>query len=84
MADAATAGVEDGTSVCVESARGSVTVRVRLDGDRPGQVFLPFHYADEAANELTMDRWDPVSKQPEFKGGTVQVRVVRAHVEPVA
>ena len=82
--DAATAGVEDGSPVCVESARGSVTVRARLDGDRPGQVFLPFHYADEAANELTMDRWDPVSKQPEFKGGTVQVRVVRAHVEPVA
>jgi hypothetical protein len=31
-----------------------------------------------------MDRWDPVSKQPEFKGGAVQVRVVRAHVEPAA
>ena len=36
---------------------------------------MPFHYAQEAANELTLDRWDPVSKQPQFKGGTVQVRV---------
>jgi len=31
-----------------------------------------------------MDRWDPVSKQPEFKGGAVQVRAVQVRVAPVA
>lgn len=73
--DAAALGIEEGEQVRVESDRGSVTVAARLDGDRRGQVFLPFHYAAEAANELTMTRWDPVSKQPEFKGGSVRVRV---------
>jgi ferredoxin-nitrate reductase len=73
--DAADLGIEDGDPVCVESERGSVTVAARLDGDRRGQVFLPFHYARQAANELTMTRWDPVSKQPEFKGGSVRIRV---------
>jgi ferredoxin-nitrate reductase len=73
--DAADLGIKEGDQVCVESDRGSVTVAARLDGDRRGQVFLPFHYAREAANELTMTRWDPVSKQPEFKGGSVRVRV---------
>ena len=73
--DAAAFGVEEGQQVRVESDRGSVTVAARLNGDRRGQVFLPFHYAAEAANELTMTRWDPVSKQPEFKGGSVRVRV---------
>ena len=47
----------------------------RLDGDRRGQVFAPFHYGQEAPNELTLDRWDPVWKQPQLKGGSVQVRV---------
>ncbi len=73
--DAAASGIEEGQPVRVESKRGSITVPARLDGDRRGQVFVPFHYAQEAANELTLDRWDPVSKQPQFKGGTVQVRV---------
>jgi ferredoxin-nitrate reductase len=73
--DAAAYGIEEGQPVRVESERGSITVPARLDGDRRGQVFVPFHYAHEAANELTVDRWDPVSKQPHFKGGTVRVRV---------
>jgi predicted molibdopterin-dependent oxidoreductase YjgC len=55
-----------------------VTVPVRLDGSVRGQVFLPFHYGQHAANELTPDRWDPVSKQPEFKGSTARVQVVPA------
>ena len=73
--DAATRGLVEGSLVCVSSARGSVTVPVRLDGAVPGQVFIPFHYGQQAENELTPDRWDPVSKQPEFKGGTANVQV---------
>jgi anaerobic selenocysteine-containing dehydrogenase len=77
-ADAAANGINEGDLVVIESARGSVTVPARLDGDRPGQVFLPFHYGFQPANALTMDRWDPVSKQPVFKGGAVSVRIRRA------
>jgi hypothetical protein len=34
---------------------------------------VPFHYAEQAANELTVTSWDPVSKQPLFKVAAVRV-----------
>ena len=82
--DAAEHGIVDGDLVRVESVRGHVDVPARCCGDRPGTVFLPFHYGDadryttgrgrsRAANELTLTAWDPVSKQPQFKGGAVRV-----------
>jgi hypothetical protein len=47
----------------------------------PGHVFVPFHYGywddperARAANELTVNGWDPVSKQPFFKYAAVRVR----------
>jgi predicted molibdopterin-dependent oxidoreductase YjgC len=46
-------------------------------------VFVPFHYGywdDEgktAANELTITRWDPVSKQPIYKTAAVRIEKVR-------
>jgi ferredoxin-nitrate reductase len=73
--DAADLHVRDGDVVRVESRRGEVEVAVRCTGNRPGTVFLPFHYGDPetAANDLTPTSWDPVSKQPHFKSGAVRV-----------
>jgi anaerobic selenocysteine-containing dehydrogenase len=61
----------------------------RIADQRPGVVFVPFHYGywdteggmepngeGRAANELTITAWDPVSKQPMFK--TAACRVSRA------
>jgi ferredoxin-nitrate reductase len=76
--DAAPHGIAEGDAVLVESPQGRVTVAARLDGTRPGCVFVPFHYADEPANALTVGRWDAVSKQPVFKGGSLRVRISRA------
>jgi ferredoxin-nitrate reductase len=72
--DAADLGVKDGDLVHVESRRGSVDATVRCTGNRPGTLFIPFHYGDPgaAANELTPTRWDPVSKQPHFKSGVAR------------
>ncbi len=82
--DADVLRVSDGDLVTVASPRGSITVEARCTGTRPGTVFVPFHYGDldpdpdgpavaaerrRAANELTITAWDPVSKQPLFKGG---------------
>jgi len=39
----------------------------------PGQVFMPFHYAEAAANELTNAAVDPVAKIPELKACAVRV-----------
>jgi ferredoxin-nitrate reductase len=89
-ADAERLGIADGDLVAVESARGRVEAPARLTGIRAGVVFVPFHYGywDEpegsepngrsrAANELTITRWDPVSKQPIFKTAAVRVEKVR-------
>jgi anaerobic selenocysteine-containing dehydrogenase len=71
--DARELGVGEGDTVRVESARGAIEGPVRIRDIRPGVVFVPFHYADQAANELTITAWDPVSKQPQFKLAAVRV-----------
>ncbi|KAB5576489.1 hypothetical protein GE09DRAFT_1170103 [Coniochaeta sp. 2T2.1] len=83
--DAARAGVEDGAMVVVRSRRGAVEMKCRVGRmTRPGHVFMPFHFGywdstdgrARAANELTIDRWDPVSKQPLFKSGAVRIEKI--------
>ncbi|KAL2138667.1 hypothetical protein VTI28DRAFT_6390 [Corynascus sepedonium] len=79
--DAARAGVSDGEMVVVRSRRGAVELRCRVGGISESQVFIPFHFGywdskdrrARAANELTFDRWDPISKQPMFKSGAVRL-----------
>ncbi|OQP05662.1 nitrate reductase [Geobacillus sp. 46C-IIa] len=76
--DAARLKIQMGDWVRVSSRRGEVIVRARLtDSVLPGMVFLPFHYGSvleqEAANELTLDTWDQVSKQPHFKNGVCKL-----------
>jgi len=73
--DAEDLSIDEGDLVRVESRRGAVEVTARCIGNRPGTVFLPFHYGGSgtAANELTLTSWDPVSKQPQFKSGAARV-----------
>jgi anaerobic selenocysteine-containing dehydrogenase len=73
--DAAQLEINEGDLVRVESRRGAVEVTARCNGNRPGTLFLPFHYGGEgtAANDLTLTSWDPVSKQPCFKSGAARV-----------
>jgi anaerobic selenocysteine-containing dehydrogenase len=68
--DAEAAGVSDGDNVRVETPRGAVEAPARVDGIRPGAIFVPFHWD---ANELTKTVWDPVSKQPLFKLAAARV-----------
>ena len=39
----------------------------------PGVVFIPFHFAEAAANLLTIDALDSQAKIPEFKACAVSV-----------
>ncbi|HEX6210181.1 MAG TPA: formate dehydrogenase subunit alpha [Methylomirabilota bacterium] len=67
-ADAERLGVADGDRVRLRSRRGAVTARARVtSGITPGAVFMPFHFAEAAANELTHAALDPVAKIPEYK-----------------
>jgi anaerobic selenocysteine-containing dehydrogenase len=84
--DAEARGLVEGDVVEVVSRRGRIVAPVRVSDIRPGSVFAPFHFGywdappgapdrcPTAANELTITEWDPVSKQPMFKSGAVEVR----------
>jgi formate dehydrogenase major subunit len=58
----------------VASRRGEIKLKVRTT-DRVGKgiVFMPFHFAEAAANTLTNTALDPVAKIPEYKVCAVKV-----------
>ncbi len=73
-ADADHYGIDDGGEVAISSRRGSIVVRVRISPMAVnGTVFLPFHYAEAAANKLTNAALDPVSGIPEYKVCAVKI-----------
>jgi formate dehydrogenase alpha subunit len=73
--DAARRGVAGGERVEVCSRRGRITARALVTGRSPaGTVFIPFHFAEAAANDLTDNRLDPRAKIPDYKVCAVQVR----------
>jgi formate dehydrogenase alpha subunit len=73
--DASERGVTEGAVIRVSSRRGAIVVRARVsERIAQGTVFLPFHFAEAAANLLTNPKLDPVSKIPEFKVCAVQVQ----------
>jgi formate dehydrogenase alpha subunit len=66
--DAKRLGVSEGDRVMVSSRRGSITLKARVtDRIIPGSIFIPFHYAEAAANRLTNAALDPLSNIPELK-----------------
>ncbi len=71
-------GIESGAMIRVVTRRGAIELKSRSDRAVPdGVVFIPFCYAEAAANVLTNPALDPVGKIPEFK-------FCAARVEPVA
>jgi formate dehydrogenase major subunit len=73
-ADLVRLGLEAGDVVTVRSRRGEVVIHVRRDDGTPsGAIFIPFAYAEAAANLLTNAALDPFGKIPEFKYCAVSV-----------
>ena len=74
-------GIEAGEAVRVETRRGAIELKARSDGAVPaGMVFVPFCYAEAAANALTNPALDPLGKIPEFKYCAARVEAVREGV----
>jgi formate dehydrogenase alpha subunit len=72
--DAVKIGINGKRLVRVTSRRGEITLKARLtDRIKPGIVFIPFHYAEAAANMLTNAAIDPIAKIPEYKVCAVKV-----------
>ena len=66
--DARSYELEDGTLVKIASRRGSIEARIKISRKAvSGTVFIPFHYAQAAANRLTNSALDPISGIPEYK-----------------
>ncbi len=73
-ADAARYGVKDGESVWVASRRGRIQATVWVTDRTPeGVVFAPFHFAEQPANKLTLNAYDPTSKIPTYKYAAIRL-----------
>jgi assimilatory nitrate reductase catalytic subunit len=61
--------------VDVVSRRGRVRgVELRVtETVAPGQIFVPFHYAEANANQMTQSAFDPFSREPNYKQSAVRV-----------
>ncbi|MCD6526164.1 MAG: formate dehydrogenase subunit alpha [Desulfuromonas sp.] len=72
--DAGQLQICDRQLIRVSSRRGSIQLKARLTERVPaGQIFIPFHFAEGAANVLTNNALDPESGIPEFKVCAVRV-----------
>jgi predicted molibdopterin-dependent oxidoreductase YjgC len=66
--DARRLHIEEGEEVAAGSRRGTIKAKALLtERVKPGVVFIPLHYVENAANRLTNPALDPVTKTPEYK-----------------
>jgi len=66
--DAKELDIIDGEMISVQSRRGKIEIKARITERVPQKViFIPFHFAENAANVLTNPALDPVAKIPEYK-----------------
>jgi len=80
--DAQSLGLKPHDRIDVISARGRVkSVELRVtEIIAPGQVFMPFHYAEANANQVTQSAFDSISREPNYK--QCAVRIERAQIAP--
>jgi predicted molibdopterin-dependent oxidoreductase YjgC len=75
-ADATALHIQKRQQVRVSSRRGSIKAAAMVtERVPPGQIFIPFHFAEGAANALTNNALDPESGIPEFKVCAVKVEL---------
>jgi nitrate reductase NapA len=75
-ADASRMRIRSGDGVRLTSRRGTLVLPALVNGrGQPavGQVFVPFFDEGLLINELTLDAFCPISKQPDYKKCAVQV-----------
>jgi predicted molibdopterin-dependent oxidoreductase YjgC len=75
---AAKLSIVDGERIRLSTRRGSIEVKVQVtDRLRPDVVFIPFHFAEAAANWLTQSELlDPVAKIPEYKVSAARIEKI--------
>jgi len=74
--DAADMGIVNGEMVRVISRRGEITLPASINGrgvPPRGMVFVPFFDERYLINEVTLDAFCPISKQPDYKKCAVKL-----------
>jgi nitrate reductase NapA len=74
--DAAELGVVNGDRVKIISRRGEITMPAQINGRGvpvQGMVFVPFFDESYLINEVTLDAFCPISKQPDYKKCAVRL-----------
>lgn len=75
--DAARLHVEEGEEIEAKTRRGIIKVKALFsERVKPGVVFIPLHYVENAANRLTNAALDPGTKTPEYKVCSVSLKKV--------
>jgi len=75
--DLSNLGLSDGDPMRVVTRRGSIVTKARAtERVTEGSLFIPFHFAEAAANRLTNDALDPKAKIPELKVAACRVERV--------
>jgi nitrate reductase NapA len=75
--DAQRLGIGEGELVVVQTRRGELQLPVWLDGrgnPPEGTLFVPFFDERLPINLVTLEAYDPVSKQPDYKKCAARVR----------
>jgi len=73
--DARRLGLKPHDQVDVISPRGRVRgLELRItEIVAPGQIFMPFHYAETNSNRVTQSAFDPISREPNYKQAAARV-----------
>ncbi len=77
--DAAKLGITPGAKIRITSRRGSVELPASIDRravPKPGSVFVPFFDEALAINDVTLDAFCHMSKEPDYKKCAVKVEKV--------
>src|SRR5262249_33025879 len=78
-ADLRKLGIAPGAPIPVATRRGAIELKARADHAVPaGVIFIPFCFAEAAANILTNPQLDPFGKIPEFKYCAARLEKLRA------
>ena len=73
--DARELNLVQGEKIRVLSRRGridEITLRI-TEIVQIGQIFIPFHWFETSANNLTLNAFDPISREPNYKQCAVRV-----------
>lgn len=79
-ADASALDAKAGDPIRIASRRGSITLPLFNGRAKPqrGAIFVPFFDETKLINEVTLDEYCPISKEPDYKKCAVRVEKVRA------